>query len=90
MAETEFTKEAMQARFWVLEAQREAIMKQLAPLRARQDELQKQYAPIREEMVKVGHEVKAAQGTDLARIDEERAMLSRALGGNVGPRSYNT
>ena len=75
-----FDPKSMKARFAELTTQREKIMSASAPLRSRRDEVQAQLdaaiQPLNAEIKKIE--------IGLYGIDQERAIIARALGGKTG------
>lgn len=77
---TDFSPEAMRRRFAELTTKRDEILQQSTPLREQRDRMladhQQQQKNLNDEIAKVE--------TGLFDIDQERAMLARALNGKTG------
>lgn len=74
-----FDREKLQARFHALTAKREAIRAKADPIREQRDKIIARHA---KEAAEINKKVQAAE-KGLFEIDQERAMIARALG-NVG------
>lgn len=83
MAKTDFSPDAMRARFWEASAQRDAMRREMAPLQKRRDVLAGKIAALEEDIRPVNQELKAAVAP-IAEFDNEIAALARALGGKTG------
>lgn len=77
---TEFTPEALRARFAALTEQRDTVAAVSEPLRTRRDAIAAQAAA---DLAALDVEIRAAE-TGLFDLDQERAMIARALGGRTG------
>jgi len=71
----------MEARFWELSKRRDSIREKADPVRAKRDKLAQKH---QKEIEKANAEVKAVE-KGLFDIDQEIAMISRALGGKITP-----
>ncbi len=82
-----YSKETMRERFWELTDQKDALNAELAPHRKTRDRLRdKLRAPV------AAHRDAKRAVADIERprmgeIDNEMAVIARALGNTVGPRS---
>lgn len=76
----DFDPDQMRARFHQLTAKGQAIRDKAGPIRAARDKAVQRHAA---EIDKHNKKVRAAE-KGLYEIDQERAMLARALGGRVG------
>lgn len=74
------TRYEMEGRFWELQKRRDAKRKTADPIRAKRDKLSQKHA---KEMAAANAEVRAAE-KGLFEIEQEIAMLARALGNRVG------
>jgi hypothetical protein len=74
------TPDRMKARFWELKKQRDAQRAKADPIRAERDKLVKKHAA---ELAKVEKRMLAAEN-GLGEMDQEMAMLVRAVGGRMG------
>lgn len=82
-----FDRESMQARFWELEDKKAEVEAKTGPLRARRDAILAEIAPALNEERSLGKQIKDIEAEmGLVEIDQERAFLSRGLGGKVGKR----
>lgn len=70
----------MEARFWELSKRRDDKRAKADPIRAKRDKLSEKHA---KEMAAANAEVRAAE-KGLYDIEQEIAMIGRALGGRVG------
>jgi hypothetical protein len=77
---TDFTPDALRARFAALTEQREAVTAASEPLRARRDAIAAQATA---DLAALDVEIRAAEA-GLFELDQERAMIARALGGRTG------
>jgi hypothetical protein len=77
---TDFTPEALRARFAALTEQRDTVAAVSEPLRTRRDAIAAQAAA---DLAALDVEIRAAE-TGLFDLDQERAMIARALGGRTG------
>lgn len=75
--------EEMRAKFHTLGRQREEIAAKAAPVRAKYDVLRDQECKLRDQMKPVIAELRQIE-EPLFGIDNERAMLARALNGKTG------
>jgi septal ring factor EnvC (AmiA/AmiB activator) len=73
----------MRARFAVLTAEKNQIVEQARPHRQKYDAMRKQEQALQAEIAKVAADMKRIEAP-LAAIEEERAMLTRALKGKTG------
>lgn len=80
------TKDAMRERFWEAFAEKEVLDEKTAPMKAKRDELVERYSPLEVEIKTIGREIRAMEQPLRAELDQELAMIARALGNNVGPR----
>ena len=83
---SKFTKEEMQRRFWELTAEREKFFEDNAELYTQRDKIAEEAAPFEVALKAAKVAVKDAERPVLPELDQERAMLARALGKNVGER----
>jgi uncharacterized protein (DUF3084 family) len=74
------TRYEMTGRFWELKKRRDAQREKADPIRAQRDKLAVKQA---KEMAKANEKVRAAE-KGLADIEQEMAMLVRAVGGQMG------
>ncbi|MGE0154813.1 MAG: hypothetical protein AB7R90_19505 [Reyranellaceae bacterium] len=80
--QAKYTPEAMRARLAELDAEAAAIEKQAAPLRRQRAALREKMAPLEaEERALVAHYREIEK--PLFDIDQERAIIARALGGKA-------
>lgn len=83
----QYSREKLEARFWELEAAKEKLEADLAPLKAKRDAIMAKIGPELAEANALGKQIKEAETkAGLVDIDQERAFLSRGLGGKVGTR----
>lgn len=75
------TRYEMEARFWELKRRRDEKREKADPIRARRDKLSIKHA---KEIEKANAEVRTAE-KGLFDIEQELAMIARALGGKVTP-----
>lgn len=86
MAQSQFTPKVMKERFWELFSQKEALNAELAPLRKRRDDMRDALrGPV------AAHRAAKQAVVDVERpkmgeIDNEMAVISRALGNKIGER----
>jgi septal ring factor EnvC (AmiA/AmiB activator) len=80
---SDFSPDALRARFHDLTAEKAALEKEIAPLQKRRDGLAAKMATIEEDIRPVNEQLKEARAP-LYQIDNELAMLTRALGGQTG------
>lgn len=83
---SKFKREDMQRRFWELTAEREKFFEDNKELYERRDEMATELGPLEDAFKALKRQVKDAERPVLPGLDEERAMLARALGKNVGGR----
>lgn len=76
----DFNPEKMKARFWELKAKRDAQRAKADPIRAARDKIVAKHT---KELAGHDAKVKAAE-KGLFEIEQEMAMLARALGGRMG------
>ena len=82
-----FDRESMSARFWELEDKKAAIEVKTNPLRAKRDAIISEIAPALNEERAIGKQIKAIEAEmGLVEIDQERAFISRGLGGKIVKR----
>ncbi len=81
-----YTKEAMRARFWVLQDKKAALNKELAEPRAKRDAMRDALRKPLAEFKALGRAVAAVERPRMGEIDTEMAVLARALGNKVGER----
>ncbi len=81
------TKEEMRVRYWELMDKREVILKESGPLRDKRDELKEKMAPFEKISKELRDAIIKIERPDLPAIDQERAMIQKALSGRVGERS---
>jgi hypothetical protein len=74
------TPETMKKRFWELKDQRDKLRAKADPIRAERDELSVKHA---KEIAKANAKVAVAE-KGLYDIEQEMAMLVRAIGGRMG------
>lgn len=79
MKTTKFDPTTLRARFAELSTQRETIVAAAAPLREKRDALVNK---AREDEKAINAEIRKAEA-GLFELDQERAMISRALGGKT-------
>lgn len=79
------SEDTMRKRFWDLMAERDRVLAQSAGPRSQREALQAEIAE-RERAIKPLTETIREIEKPLYDIDQERAMLARALGGKTGPR----
>lgn len=77
---TDFAPEALRARFAALTAQRATVAAVSEPLRTRRDAIA---ARATADLAAIDVEIRAAEA-GLFELDQERAMIARALGGRTG------
>ena len=77
---TDFTPTNLRSRFAELTQQREDIIAASGPLREQRDALVQQAS---QQIQALDADIKTAEA-GLAEIDQERAMIARALGGKTG------
>lgn len=75
------TRYEMEARFWELSRRRDEKRAKADPIRAKRDKLAAKHA---KEIAKANDEVRVAE-KGLFEIEQEIAMIARALGGRVTP-----
>lgn len=79
-------KEKMRARYWELMDAREEVLKESGPLREKRNKLKEQMAPLE----KISNELRNAiiniERPALPEIDQERAMIQKALSGRVSAK----
>lgn len=77
------THDSMRQRFHAAGAEKEAILSQSAPLRAQEDQIRAQIDVLKAQLAGVVAQRKGVEGPVFA-LDNERAVLARALGGKTG------
>jgi len=80
------TEDTMRKRFWDLAAERERILAMSAGARSQREALQTEIAQREKAMEPLNASIREIE-RPLYDIDQERAMLARALGGRTGPKS---
>ncbi len=84
------SKEEMRAQYWELEDKREALLKKSAPLRVEREALREKMAPIQKADKLLRDSIIKIERPLLPQIDQERAMIQKALSGKVGKRGGET
>jgi len=77
--------DVMRKRFWDLANARDGILSQSSAPRQEREELQAQIADLERRMAPLNQRIREIEAP-LYDINQERAMLARALGGATGPR----
>ena len=80
------SKEEMRARYWELVDDRDKVLEKSAPLREKREALKEKMAPLEEESRGIRDAIIKAERPALPEIDQERAMIQKALNGKVGAR----
>lgn len=78
-----FDHEAMRLRFHEAGAEKDAILSQSAPFRAQEDQIRAQIDVLKAQLAGVVDQRKAVEAP-VFDLDQERAVLARALGGKTG------
>ena len=81
-----YTKPAMRDRFWELTDHKDALNDELAPLRQERDAQRDKLRQPTEAYKAAKRAVVDVERPHMGEIDNEMAVLSRALGGKVGER----
>jgi len=81
-----FKREDMQRRFWELTVTREQFFEENAGLYRKRDTMAAELGPLEDAFKALKRSIKDVERPVLPELDEERAMLARALGKNVGNR----
>ena len=79
------SKPALRARFWELTDAKEAATERDQPLWDQRAALLVEMQPLEARLREINQDIKADRPARVE-IDEEMALISRALGGKVGPR----
>jgi len=79
-----FSKKSMRSRFWKLTTLKDQILAESAPLKKEREELQTRMAPIEQRVREINAEIKEIERPRLPAVEQERAVIVRALSGNVG------
>lgn len=79
-------KEEMRVRYWELMDAREKILKQSGPLRKQREEVKEKMAPFEKTVQELRNAIIKIERPDLPEIDQERAMIQKALSGRVGEK----
>ncbi len=80
------TKEEMRLRYWELIDKHDVITKESKPFRDKRNELKEKMAPFEKVSKELRDAIIAIERPDLPEIDQERAMIQKALSGRVGER----
>lgn len=80
------TKEDMRARYWELMDARAKIFETSGPLRVKRAENKEKMAPFEKVDKQLRDAIIKAERPALPEIDQERAMIQKALSGRVGER----
>lgn len=80
------TKEQMRARYWELEDLRDAVIAKSKPLRDQRVKLEKEMEPIELKLQELKKAIIDIERPDLPAIDQERAMIVKAIGARIGER----
>ncbi len=77
-------KQDMRDRYWELMDAREKILEKSKPIRAKRVELKEKMAPFEKVDRELRDAIIKAERPALPEIDQERAMIQKALSGRVG------
>ena len=86
MAKSPFAPDEMKKRFWELTDRKEALEKELAPLREKRDNMRDRLRGPLAEFKVAGLAVIAIERPRMGEIDNEMAVIARALANRVGER----
>jgi len=78
------SKSAMRDRYWELMAAREKLLKVSEPLRKEREDIREKMAPFETKMLQLRNKIIEIERPSLPEIDQERAIIQKALSGNVG------
>ncbi len=79
-------KDKMRAHYWKLMDDRDELLKESAPLREKREALKEKMAPLEKESREIRDAIIKIERPRLPEIDQERAMIQKALNGAVGER----